>query len=76
MTPDNLDELFRKIAFDAKEEVAQHFKGLAPDRLKGQFKAIDDSINDAKERLKGGLGLKTQSWQQELTLKLNLAKFI
>lgn len=60
MTPDELEKLFEKIAFNVKEKVAHHFKGIAPDRLKGHFKAIDDSINDAKERLKRELGLKVK----------------
>ena len=51
MTPDELDSLFSAIAFNVKEKVAQHFKGISPDTLKGHFEAIDDSINDAKERL-------------------------
>ena len=58
MTPDELDKLFETIAFNIKEKVAQHFKGITPDSLKGHFEAIDDSIEDAKERLKGELGLK------------------
>ena len=59
MTPDELDKLFETIAFNIKEkEVAQQFKGITPDSLKGHFEAIDDSIEDAKERLKGELGLK------------------
>ena len=58
MTPDELDNLFKTIAFNVKEKVAQHFKGALPDTLKGYFEAIDDSIEDAKERLKKELGLK------------------
>ena len=58
MTPDELDSLFKTIAFNVKEKVAQHFKGASPDTLRGYFEAIDDSINDAKERLKKELGLK------------------
>ena len=48
MTPDELDNLFKTIAFNVKEHVAQHFKGLSPDTLKGYFEAIDGSIEDAK----------------------------
>jgi len=58
MTPDELDKLFETIAFNVKEKVARHFKGITPDGLKGHFEAIDDSIQDAKQRLKGELGLK------------------
>ena len=58
MTPEDLDKLFETIAFNVKEKVAQHFKGIAPDILKGHFEAIDGSIEDAKERLKRKLGLK------------------
>jgi uncharacterized protein YbjQ (UPF0145 family) len=40
------------IAFNVKEEAAQHFKDLSADRLKMYFDALDDSINGAMERLK------------------------
>jgi hypothetical protein len=52
MRPDEPDELFQMIAFNVKEEAAQHFKGLSADRLKMYFDAIDDSINGARARLK------------------------
>ena len=58
MTLVELDNLFKTIAFNVKEKVAQHFKGISPDTLKGHFEAIDDSIEDAKERLKRELGQK------------------
>ena len=58
MTSDELDSLFKTIAFNVKEKIAQHFKGGSPDTLRGYFEAIDDSIDDAKERLKKELGLK------------------
>ena len=58
MTPDELDKLFETIALNVKKKVAQHFKGISPDTLKGHSEAIDDSIEDAKERLKRELGLK------------------
>jgi hypothetical protein len=58
MTSDEVDQLFEKIAFDVKEKVAQYFKRITPDKLKDYFKVIDDSIEDAKQRLKGELGLK------------------
>ena len=58
MTPAELDKLFETIAFNVKEKVAQHFKGLSPDTLKRCFEAIDGSILDAKQRLKKELGLK------------------
>jgi hypothetical protein len=58
MTPAELDKLFEKIAYNVKEKVARHFKWIIPHSLKGHFKAIDDSIEDAKERLKRELGLK------------------
>ena len=58
MAPAELDKLFKTIAFNVKEKVAQRFKGISPDTLKGRFEAIDDSIEDAKERLKRELGLK------------------
>ena len=47
---------FRNIAVNVKEKVAEHFKGISPDTLKGYFEAIDDSVNDAKESLNGYLG--------------------
>ena len=37
MTPDELDSLFNTIAFNVKEKVAKHFKGLSPNTLKGHF---------------------------------------
>lgn len=58
MTPDELDNLFKTIAFNVKEKVAPHFKLVSPDMLKGHFEAINGSIEDAKERLKRELGLK------------------
>ena len=44
------------IAFNVKEEAAQHFKHLSADRLKMYFDVLDDSINGAMERLKRELG--------------------
>ncbi len=51
MTPDELDNLIKTIAFNVKEKVAQHFKGIPQDTLKAYFEALDGSIEDAKERL-------------------------
>jgi len=36
MTSAELDRLFETIAFNVKERVAQHFKGISPDTLKGR----------------------------------------
>ena len=54
MTPAELDKLFETIAFNVKEKVTLHFKGISPDTLRGRFEAIDDSIEDAKQRLNSG----------------------
>ncbi len=58
IAPDELDRLFETIAYNIKEKVTEHFKGIPPDVLKGHFEAIDGSIEDARERLKRELGLK------------------
>ena len=50
--------------------VAQHFKCLAQDRLKGHCEAINDSINDANEGLKRGLKSKGLGWRSTNPLVL------
>ena len=52
MKPGELDKLFETIAFNIKEKLAGHFKGLPPDILKGHFEAVDNSMEDVKQRLK------------------------
>ncbi len=47
MAPEDLDGLFEMIAFNIKERVARHFKGVPPDTLKGHFKAVESRPGEA-----------------------------
>jgi hypothetical protein len=57
LATEELDYLFEMVAFNVKEQLADHFKGLPPSIIRGRFEAIQEGIENAKRRLINELGL-------------------